>query len=31
VVGVLRGTLKVKGDKAKALQLSSIIDIPRPR
>ncbi len=28
VAGVLRGTLKVKGDKAKALKLSSIIDIP---
>jgi len=31
VLGVLKGTLKVKGDKAKALQLSSIIDIPRAR
>lgn len=29
ITGVLRGQLKVKGDKAKALQLSSIIDIPR--
>ncbi|MGZ4465748.1 MAG: SCP2 sterol-binding domain-containing protein [Nocardioides sp.] len=28
VTGVLRGQLKVKGDKAKALQLSSVIDIP---
>ncbi len=28
ITGVLRGQLKVKGDKAKALQLSSIIDIP---
>lgn len=26
--GVLRGQLKVKGDKAKALQLSGILDIP---
>jgi putative sterol carrier protein len=31
VLGVLKGTLKVKGDKAKALQLSSIIDIPHAR
>jgi len=31
VFGVLKGTLKVKGDKAKALQLSSILDIPRAR
>jgi putative sterol carrier protein len=31
VLGVLKGTLKVKGDKAKALQLSSIIDIPTAR
>lgn len=29
ITGVLRGQLKVKGDKAKALQLSSIIEIPR--
>jgi putative sterol carrier protein len=29
ITGVLRGQLKVKGDKAKALQLSSIIDIPQ--
>jgi putative sterol carrier protein len=31
VLGVLRGQLKVKGDQAKALQLSSVIDIPKPR
>jgi putative sterol carrier protein len=31
VTGVLKGQLKVKGDKAKALKLSSIIDIPQPR
>jgi putative sterol carrier protein len=31
VVGVLKGALKVKGDKAKALKLSSIIDIPTAR
>lgn len=31
VVGVLRGTLKVTGDKGKALKLSSIIDIPSAR
>lgn len=31
VLGVLKGTLKVKGDKSKALQLSSIIDIPTAR
>jgi putative sterol carrier protein len=30
VLGVLKGQLKVKGDKAKALQLSSVIDIPHP-
>ncbi len=29
VAGVLKGTLKVKGDKAKALQLSSLIDFPK--
>lgn len=29
VAGVLKGTLKVKGDKAKALHLSSLIDFPR--
>ena len=29
VFGVLRGQLKVKGDQARALQLSSVIDIPR--
>jgi putative sterol carrier protein len=31
VMGVLKGQLKVRGDKAKALQLSSILDIPGPR
>ena len=31
IAGVLRGQLKVKGDRAKALQLSSVIDIPRAR
>ena len=31
VFGVLKGQLKVRGDQAKALQLSSVIDIPRPR
>jgi putative sterol carrier protein len=31
VLGVVRGRLKVRGDKAKALQLSSIIDIPSAR
>jgi len=31
VTGVLRGQLKVRGDKAKALQLSSVIDFPRAR
>ncbi len=29
VYGVLRGHLKVKGDQTKALQLSSVLDIPR--
>ena len=29
VAGVLKGTLKVKGDKAKALSFSSLIDFPR--
>ena len=29
VAGVLKGQLKVKGDKNKALQLSSIMDIPQ--
>jgi putative sterol carrier protein len=29
--GVLKGQLKVRGDRAKALQLSSVIDIPQPR
>lgn len=31
VTGVLKGQLKVKGDRAKALQLSSVIDIPQAR
>lgn len=31
ITGVLRGQLKVKGDRAKALQLSSVMDIPQPR
>jgi putative sterol carrier protein len=31
VAGVLKGQLKVKGDKAKALQLTSLLDIPSPR
>ena len=31
VTGVLKGQLKVRGDKAKALQLSSVIDIPQAR
>jgi len=31
VTGVLRGQLKVRGDKAKALQLSSMIDFPKAR
>ncbi len=31
VMGVLKGQLKVRGDKTKALQLSSILDIPAPR
>lgn len=31
VTGVLKGQLKVKGDKAKALRLSSVIEIPRSR
>ncbi|NYD41670.1 SCP2 sterol-binding domain-containing protein [Nocardioides panaciterrulae] len=30
VTGVLKGQLKVRGDKAKALALSSVIDIPKP-
>jgi putative sterol carrier protein len=29
IAGVLKGQLKVKGDRAKALQLSSVIDIPQ--
>jgi putative sterol carrier protein len=31
VTGVLKGQLKVKGDRAKALKLTSVIDIPKPR
>ncbi len=31
VMGVLKGQLRVKGDKTKALQLSSVLDIPSPR
>lgn len=31
IKGVLKGQLKVKGDRAKALLLSSVINIPRPR
>jgi putative sterol carrier protein len=31
VTGVLRGQLKVRGDRAKALQLSSVIEFPRAR
>lgn len=31
LAGVLRGQLKVKGDRAKALQLSMIMRIPQPR
>jgi len=31
VTAVLKGQLKVRGDKAKALRLSSVIDIPHPR
>jgi putative sterol carrier protein len=31
VTAVLKGQLKVRGDKAKALRLSSVIDIPQPR
>jgi putative sterol carrier protein len=31
VIGVLKGQLKVRGDKGKALQLSSILDIPGAR
>jgi putative sterol carrier protein len=29
LMGVLKGQLKVKGDKAKALQLSAVLDIPK--
>lgn len=31
VAGVMKGTLKVKGDRAKALQLSGVLDIPGVR
>lgn len=31
ITGVLRGQLKIKGDKAKALQLTSVLDIPKAR
>lgn len=31
ITGVLRGRLKVKGDRAKALKLADVIDIPRAR
>lgn len=31
LTGVLKGQLKVKGDRAKALKLASVIDIPEPR
>jgi putative sterol carrier protein len=31
VMGVLKGQLRVRGDKSKALQLSSILDIPSAR
>jgi putative sterol carrier protein len=31
ITGVLRGQLNVRGDKAKALQLSSVIDFPKAR
>lgn len=31
VTGVLRGQLKIRGDKAKALQLSTVIDFPKAR
>ncbi|HEY0950339.1 SCP2 sterol-binding domain-containing protein [Nocardioides sp.] len=31
LAGVLKGQLKVKGDRAKALKLASVIDIPEPR
>jgi len=31
VFGVLKGTLRVKGDKSKALKLSSVLDIPNGR
>lgn len=31
VTGVVKGLLKVRGDRGKALQLSSVIDIPSAR
>ncbi|CAI9413615.1 SCP2 sterol-binding domain-containing protein [Nocardioides sp. T2.26MG-1] len=31
LAGVVKGQLKVKGDRAKALQLSSVMNIPSPR
>ena len=31
VTGVLRGQLRIRGDKAKALQLSTVIDFPKAR
>jgi len=31
VMGVLKGQLRVRGDKSKALQLSSVLDIPSAR
>jgi putative sterol carrier protein len=31
ITGVLRGQLKIRGDKAKALQLSTVIDFPKAR
>ncbi|GAA4128417.1 hypothetical protein GCM10022215_39890 [Nocardioides fonticola] len=31
ITGVLRGQLKVKGDRAKALQFASVLDIPSAR
>jgi putative sterol carrier protein len=31
VTGVLKGQLKVRGDRGKALQLTSVLDIPSAR
>ncbi len=31
ITGVLRGQLKIRGDKAKALQLATVIDFPKAR